>query len=93
MPIYEYHCSSCLEEVEVLHSIDGAGPDRCERCGGHLERIWSSPSLNFGKHSSRTAERHTKLTVEEQARRERDRLIDHSKKTGIPVKDLFEDHH
>ncbi len=93
MPIYEYQCQTCGETIDVLQSMSAAGPAGCEKCGGRLRRRVSAPCLNFGKHTSRTAERHTRLSTDQQARRERDRLLEHSKKTGIPFNELFEDHH
>jgi putative FmdB family regulatory protein len=92
MPIYEYKCGSCSSEFEVLQGMNDPPPERCSQCGGPLERMLSSPSLNFGKHTSRSAARRSKLTVEEEARREHHRLAEHSKKTGIPLNDLFEAH-
>ena len=92
MPIYEYKCASCFGIFEVLQAIGAAPPEGCSRCGGRLERIPSSPSTNFNRYTSRSAERNSKLSVTQQARKEGERLIAHSKKTGIPLKDLFEDH-
>lgn len=92
MPIYEYRCESCAGEFEVLQSMRDAPLEHCSRCGGRLERILSSPSLNLNTFTSRSAARHSKRTEQEQARRERERLIEHSKKTGIPMNDLFESH-
>jgi putative FmdB family regulatory protein len=92
MPIYEYRCESCSNEIEVIQPMGGTMEDRCSKCGGRFERTPSATSLNLGRHASRSAERHSKLTVEQQARLERDRLVEHSKKTGIPVGDLFEVH-
>jgi putative FmdB family regulatory protein len=92
MPIYEYICQTCAEEIEVLQQMNAAGPDCCPNCDGVLERQYSRTNSNFGKHSSRTAERHSKLTMHQQAKQELDRLSEHSKKTGIPLDDLFEVH-
>lgn len=92
MPIYEYQCQSCSGAFEILQAMGAAPPDGCPRCGGRVERIPSSPSTNFNRFTGPSAERYAKLTVEQQARSEADRLIKHSKNTGIPLKDLFEDH-
>jgi putative FmdB family regulatory protein len=92
MPIYEYVCEICSEEIEVIQSINDVEPDHCARCGGQLERKFSVINANFGKFTSRSAERHSKLTVQKQAESELDRLSEHSKKTGIPLNDLFEIH-
>jgi len=48
--------------------------------------------VNLNKFTSRSVERHSKLSVEQQARKEGERLIEHSKKTGIALNDLFEIH-
>ncbi|HSE98819.1 MAG TPA: zinc ribbon domain-containing protein [Blastocatellia bacterium] len=92
MPIYEYECQSCSKSFELLQAISAPAPESCSECGGRLERVPSRPSTNFGRFTSASAERHSKLTVNQQAQKERDRLVEHSKKTGIPLRDLFEDH-
>lgn len=92
MPIYEYLCEACAETVEVIQAVSSAPPSSCPSCGGALERLFSRTNSNFGRHSSPSAERHSKLGVEKQAMQELDRLTEHSKKTGIPLKDLFEEH-
>ncbi len=92
MPIYEYKCQSCGNEFEILQAMGAPPPEQCSRCGGLVERLFSSPALNFNKFTSRSAARHAKSTDDEQAKQERDRLIEHSKKTGIPLNDLFEVH-
>ena len=92
MPIYEYTCQACADEIEVLQAINASGPGCCPKCGGALERQYSLTNANFGKHTSRSAERHSKVTVQQQAKQELDRLSEHSKKTGILLDDLFEIH-
>ncbi|CAN5713895.1 hypothetical protein BH18ACI4_BH18ACI4_22840 [soil metagenome] len=92
MPIYEYVCEICAEEIEVLQSITAAGPTDCSRCGGRLERQFSRANSNFRRFTSASAERYSKLTVQQQADKELNRLTEHSKKTGIPLNDLFEVH-
>lgn len=92
MPIYEYVCKECLAAIEVLQSMDATGPDCCPSCGGGLERQHSLTNSNFGRHNSRSAERHSQLPAAQEAKRELDRLNEHSKKTGIPLDDLFEVH-
>ena len=92
MPIYEYRCDSCDAETEAIVPMGATVTDPCPACGGRLERIPSSTSMNFGKFASRSVERHSKVPAEQQARMEQDRLIKHSRKTGIPLSDLFEVH-
>lgn len=92
MPIYEYVCETCSEEIEVLQSINAGPPGNCSLCGGPLERMFSLTNANFGKLISSSAERYSKQTIQQQAKSELDRLKKHSKKTGIPLNDLFEVH-
>ena len=92
MPIYVYQCQSCSDEFEVLQTMSAKPPDCCSCCGGEVRRVPSQPSVNFGKHSSRASERFSKLSVDQQARQEGDRLAKGAKKAGIPLSELFEDH-
>lgn len=91
MPIYEYQCQSCSEVIEVIQPMGSEAPGDCE-CGGSLERVFSATSLNLGRYSSRSAEKHSKVSVTEQARLEEHRFKGVSKNTGIPYSDLFEVH-
>lgn len=92
MPIYGYQCELCSEEIEVLQAMTAPAPTPCSHCGGQLARVPSRTSVNTGKYTSRSAERHSKLSVDQQARKEGDFLAEHSKKTGVPMKELFEVH-
>jgi putative FmdB family regulatory protein len=92
VPIYEYVCETCSAEIEVLQSITASGPSSCSHCGGRLERKFSLTNSNFHRFTSASAERHSKLPVQQQAEKELHRLTEHSKKTGIPLNDLFEIH-
>lgn len=92
MPIYGYRCESCGGEIEVMQAMHAAAPDRCSHCDGQMARVPSRTSVNTGKYASRSAERHSKLSVEQQARKEGDFLAEHSRKTGVPMKELFEVH-
>lgn len=47
MPIYEYRCSQCGREVEVMHAIGEAGPTACEACGGAMRKSLSLPAVHF----------------------------------------------
>lgn len=92
MPIYEYECQRCGHIFEVLQAVKSGSPSGCVQCGGQVERILSAPSLNFSKFASRSAARHAKQSVNQQARQEQARLVEHSARTGIPYEDLFEAH-
>src|SRR3989304_4541269 len=47
MPLYDYRCVMCGHEVEVMHTVDGAGPTTCEACGGTMRKALSSPAIHF----------------------------------------------
>lgn len=47
MPIYDYRCTSCGHEVEVVHGIDGTGPSTCDLCGGTMRKALSAPAIHF----------------------------------------------
>lgn len=41
MPIYEYRCTGCGTEFEVIQRISDRPLTRCEDCGGRLEKLLS----------------------------------------------------
>jgi putative FmdB family regulatory protein len=47
MPIYEYRCKKCAKETEVLVRPPKKPPTRCRECGGRLEKLISSPAIQF----------------------------------------------
>jgi putative FmdB family regulatory protein len=47
MPIYDYRCVSCANEVEVIHAIDAPGPTECDVCGGVIRKALSAPAIHF----------------------------------------------
>jgi putative FmdB family regulatory protein len=47
MPLYDYRCTECGREVEVMHGIDGHGPTTCETCGGAMRKALSTPAIHF----------------------------------------------
>jgi len=47
MPLYDYRCSVCGREVEVMHGIHADGPDACEACGGAMSKVLSPPTIHF----------------------------------------------
>jgi putative FmdB family regulatory protein len=47
MPLYDYRCTACGYEVEVMHSVHGKGPEVCERCGGPMRKALSPPAIHF----------------------------------------------
>jgi putative FmdB family regulatory protein len=56
MPIYEYHCKSCGEQVELLIRSGMNAPPTCPNCGSTLlEKLFSTPYVMTGE--SRPADR------------------------------------
>lgn len=47
MPLYDYRCTACDREVEVMHGINDSGPETCEHCGGTMRKALSSPAIHF----------------------------------------------
>ena len=47
MPLYDYVCHDCGHIVEVLHGVHDSGPARCERCGGEMRKLLSTPVIVF----------------------------------------------
>jgi len=47
MPLYDYQCLNCGHVVEVMHGVNGEGPLRCERCGGQMRKLLSTPTIVF----------------------------------------------
>jgi putative FmdB family regulatory protein len=47
MPIYDYACIDCGRVVEVVHGVNGHGPQACETCGGPMKKLLSSPAVHF----------------------------------------------
>jgi putative FmdB family regulatory protein len=47
MPIYDYACTDCGRVVEVVHGVNGQGPQACGTCGGPMKKLLSSPAVHF----------------------------------------------
>lgn len=47
MPLYDYRCTECGREVEVMHGIHASGPETCEHCGGTMRKALSPPAIHF----------------------------------------------
>ena len=46
MPLYEYQCAVCGRRFEVIQKFSDA-PPVCARCGGAVEKLVSSPAIQF----------------------------------------------
>ncbi len=47
MPIYEYKCQQCGDQIEVRQSVSDAPLTACEKCHGKLEKQWSLSGFQF----------------------------------------------
>ncbi len=47
MPLYEYRCNKCGEHLEKIQKFSDPPLAKCEKCGGRLERLISSPAIQF----------------------------------------------
>ena len=47
MPLYEYRCTKCGTHFERIQKFSDAPLTKCEKCGGKLERLLSSPAIQF----------------------------------------------
>ena len=47
MPLYEYRCSKCAETFEVIQQFSDAPLETCQKCGGPVEKLLSSPAIQF----------------------------------------------
>jgi putative FmdB family regulatory protein len=47
MPIYEYECKKCKAHLEVLQKMSDKPLTKCRRCGGRLEKQWSTTGFQF----------------------------------------------
>lgn len=50
MPLYEYRCENCGEQVEVLVRSEMSAPPTCPNCGSPLlEKLFSVPYVLSGR--------------------------------------------
>ena len=47
MPLYEYECTKCGQHIEKIQKFSDSPLTKCEKCGGRLERLVSSPAIQF----------------------------------------------
>ena len=47
MPLYEYQCQACGHRFEVIQKFSDAPPSECPKCGGAVEKLVSSPAIQF----------------------------------------------
>lgn len=47
MPLYEYRCLKCGSHFEKIQKFSDPPVATCEKCGGKVERLLSSPAIQF----------------------------------------------
>ena len=47
MPLYEYKCVSCGALFEKIRKFSDPPLTKCEKCGGKLKHLLSSPAFKF----------------------------------------------
>jgi putative FmdB family regulatory protein len=47
VPIYEYECKKCGHLFEVIQKVSAGPIKKCEKCKGMVERLISSPAIQF----------------------------------------------
>jgi len=47
LPLYEYRCAKCGSQFEKIRKFSDPPLTKCEKCGGKLEHLLSSPAFKF----------------------------------------------
>ncbi|MHB8053973.1 MAG: FmdB family zinc ribbon protein [Candidatus Aminicenantales bacterium] len=47
MPLYEYKCEKCRKRIERIQKISDPLCKKCPHCGGPLQKVISSPAIQF----------------------------------------------
>lgn len=47
MPTYQYACTACREQLEVVQSFTDAALTECPACGGQLRKVFSAVGVVF----------------------------------------------
>jgi len=47
MPIYEFRCKKCNNQIEVYQKFSDKPPVKCKKCGGRLEKMISATAFQF----------------------------------------------
>ncbi len=47
MPTYEYRCTSCGDQFEIVQSFKDASLTVCEKCQGELRKVYGNVGISF----------------------------------------------
>jgi putative FmdB family regulatory protein len=70
MPIYEYRCKKCNDQIEVFQKLSDKPPTKCRKCGGRMEKQFSRTSVQFKGEGWYVTDYGRKGSVEEKVEKE-----------------------
>jgi len=70
MPIYEFRCKKCGDQIEVIQRMSDKPPTRCKKCGGRLEKMISQTTFQFKGEGWYVTDYARKNSVSEKVERE-----------------------
>jgi putative FmdB family regulatory protein len=70
MPIYEFRCKKCGNQIEVIQKMSDKAPVRCKKCGGRLEKMISQTTFQFKGEGWYVTDYARKNSVSEKVERE-----------------------
>lgn len=47
MPTYEYRCTSCGDQFEIVQSFKDASLTVCDKCQGELRKVYGNVGISF----------------------------------------------
>src|SRR5262249_20122291 len=47
MPLYEYECTPCGHQFEVIRKFSDPPEEKCPKCGGPVHKLQSAPAFQF----------------------------------------------
>lgn len=47
MPTYEYRCTSCGDQFEIVQSFKDASLTACDKCRGALRKVYGNVGISF----------------------------------------------
>ncbi len=47
MPLYEYQCTQCGEQIEIIQKLSDPLYTLCPKCGGAMRKLFSAPAIQF----------------------------------------------
>lgn len=47
MPLYEYECTACGHQFEVIRKFSDPPEEKCPKCGGPVHKLQSAPAFQF----------------------------------------------